>query len=232
MRFRNRTEAGQRLANKLTAYANRPDVLVLGLPRGGVPVAFALAHALHLPMDVLVVRKLGLPGEEELAMGAIASGGVRILNDDVVRAFGVSPATVDDVTAAAQREVTRREQVYRKDRPPRILHGRTVLLVDDGLATGATMRAAIAAVRHQQPARIVVAVPVAASSTCAALRAEVDEVVCVFEPEQLYAVGIWYDHFSQVSDAQVGALLTQAWQAEAHGLLQRANEGTSGKAER
>ncbi len=216
MRFQDRTEAGQRLAEKLTEYASRPDVLVLGLPRGGVPVAYTVARALHVPLDVVLARKLGVPGEEELAMGAVSSGGVRVLNDDVIRLCHISPDTVEAVAADQQREVVRREHLYRKDRPLPDLRGRTVILVDDGIATGATMRAAAAAVRHQQPARLVIAVPVAAASTCQALRAEVDELVCVLTPAEFFGVGLWYDHFPQISDAAVCALLAQAWKADAH----------------
>lgn len=214
MRFRNRTEAGQRLAEKLGMYANRPDVVVLGLPRGGVPVAYIVARTLNVPLDIIVSRKLGAPGEPELAMGAIASGGGRVLNDDVIRMCGVSPETLEVATANELREVARRERVYRNDRPLPDLKGRTVILVDDGVATGATIRAAAVAVRQQQPVRVVVAVPVAAASTCETLRAEVDEVVCVLEPIELYGVGLWYDHFSQISDDTVCSLLTEAWKVE------------------
>jgi len=178
-RFLDRTEAGQLLATKLTAYANRPDVLILALPRGGVPVAFEVARALHAPLDVIIVRKLGVPGEEELAMGAIASGGVRVLNDDVVQMLAIPEEVINKVSIHEQHEVERRERLYRGDRPAYDVHGRTVILVDDGIATGATMRAAVAAVRHQHPARIIIAVPVAASVTCEEFVAEVDELVCL-----------------------------------------------------
>lgn len=216
MRFRDRIEAGQRLTEDLAAYIGRPDVIVLGLPRGGVPVAAEVARALHAPLDVMIVRKLGVPGEEELAMGAISTGGVRVLNDDVIYAYQVSPEAVAAVTAREQHEVTRREQLYRKDRPLLRLEGKTVILVDDGIATGATMRAAIAAVRVQRPARIVVAVPVAATETCAALREIVDELVCVFSTEAFFGVGLWYDYFPQISDDEVREMLAQSWHATAH----------------
>ena len=209
-RFRDRTQAGQLLAAQLAAYVNRPDVLVLALPRGGVIVAFEVARALHAPLDVIIVRKLGVPGEEELAMGAIASGGVRVLNDDVVQLLGVSQDEINKVAAHEQREVERREHLYRGDRQAYELRGRTVILVDDGIATGATMRAAVAAVKQQQPARIVIAVPVAASSTCEEFAGEVDELVCVLRPEAFFAVGFWYEHFSQTTDDQVRDLLQQA----------------------
>lgn len=216
MRFRDRIEAGQRLAEDLAMYIGRPDVIVLGLPRGGVPVAAVVARALHAPLDVMIVRKLGVPGEEELAMGAISTGGVRVLNDDVIYAYQVSPEAVAATTAREQREVTRREQLYRKDRPLLGLEGKTVILVDDGIATGATMRAAIAAVRAQRPARIVVAVPVAATETCDALREDVDDLVCVFSTEAFFGVGLWYDYFPQISDEEVRELLAQSWHTTAH----------------
>src|ERR1700704_2876060 len=175
--YRDRSEAGQVLARKLTHYAGRQDVLVLALPRGGVPVAFEVAKALHAPLDVFLVRKLGVPGHEEFAMGAIATGGVRVINQDVVRSRGISPATIDAIAAREQQELERRERLYRGDRPSPDVRGRTVILVDDGLATGATMHAAIAALRRQQPARLVVAVPTAPPETCEALRAEGDDVI-------------------------------------------------------
>jgi len=215
-RFRDRTEAGQLLASKLTAYINHPDVLVLALPRGGVPVAFEVATALHAPLDVLVVRKLGVPGYEELAMGAIASGGVRVLNDDVVQMLGISEAMINKVAAQEQHEVERRECLYRGDRPASEVHDRTIILVDDGIATGATMRAAVAAVRQRQPARIIIAVPVAASATCEEFGARVDELVSVIRPEKFYAVGSWYEHFTQTTDEEVRNLLEQATHAQSH----------------
>jgi putative phosphoribosyl transferase len=212
MRFRDRSDAGRRLAAKLKAYAGRPDVLVLALPRGGVPVAFEVAQALHAPLDVFLVRKLGVPGHEELAMGALATGGVRVLNKDVVRKLGIPEDVIDAVSAAERRELERRERNYRGDQPPPDLRGRTVILVDDGLATGATMRAAVAAVRQQGPARVVVAVPVGAPETCAELREEADETVCAITPDPFYAVGLWYEDFSQTSNEEVRDLLEQAAQ--------------------
>jgi predicted phosphoribosyltransferase len=208
--FRDRTEAGRRLAEKLDRYAGQPDVLVLALPRGGVPVAYEVAMALNAPLDVYLVRKLGVPGHEELAMGAIATGGVRVLVPEVIQETGVPEAVVDRVTAHEQRELERRERAFRGDRPTIDVRGRTVILVDDGLATGATMRAAIAALRQQAPERVVVAVPTAAPATCESMRAEVDEVVCAITPEPFYAVGLWYDDFAQTTDDEVRALLERA----------------------
>ena len=205
--FRDRSDAGQQLASKLMTYANRADVLVLALPRGGVPVAFEVAEALHVPLDVFVVRKLGVPGHEELAMGAIATGGIRVLNDDVVEALGVPDRVIDAVTANEQWELEQREHRYRDDHPPPDIRGRTVILIDDGLATGATMRAAIAALRQQQPARIVIAVPTAAPEICDEFRSEVDEIVCAITPDPFYAVGLWYEDFAQTTDEEVRALL-------------------------
>jgi putative phosphoribosyl transferase len=208
--FRDRTEAGQLLATKLTGYVDRPDVLVLALPRGGVPVAFEVASALHAPLDVVIVRKLGVPGGEELAMGAIASGGVCVLNDDVVQMLGIPEEVIHKVAAHEQQELERCERLYRGDRPAYDVHGRTVILVDDGIATGATMQAAVAAVRQQQSARIVIAVPTAASATCEEFAAEVDELVCILRPEHFFAVGFWYENFSQTTDEVVRDLLNQA----------------------
>jgi putative phosphoribosyl transferase len=208
-RFRDRTEAGQHLAQLLTRYAGRADVLVLALPRGGVPVAFAVAQALQAPLDVLVVRKLGLPGQEELAMGAIASGGVRVLNDEVVNSLQVPKTVIDRVAAMEQAELERRERVYRGGRPAPVLRDQTVVLVDDGLATGTTMRAAIAAIRAQQPAQLIVAIPVAAADSLAALPPLVDELICVIAPETFYAIGLWYEDFSPTTDAEVCALLAR-----------------------
>jgi len=209
-RFRNRAEAGRRLAEKLASYANRPDVLVLALPRGGVPVGFEVADALGAPLDVFLVRKLGVPGYEELAMGAVASGGRRVLNDEIVRGLGISDTEIDAAVARELQELARRERLYRGDRPPPDVSGRTVVLVDDGLATGATMRAAVQALRQQQPARIVVAVPTASPDTCEALRAEADEVICTMTPEPFFAVGHWYDDFAQTTDDEVHDLLARA----------------------
>jgi putative phosphoribosyl transferase len=205
--FRDRTEAGRLLASRLTAYANRPGVLVLALPRGGVPVGYEVARALHAPLDVIIVRKLGVPGQEELALGAIASGGVRVLNDDVVRMLALPAEVIDSVVAHEQRELERREQLYRGDRPAHKVHGRTIILVDDGMATGATMRTAVAVVKQQQPTRIIIAVPVAASATCEELAAQVNAVVCVIRPKSFYAVGCWYERFPQTTDEEVRDLL-------------------------
>lgn len=210
MRFRDRREAGQVLAAQLQAYANRPDVVVLALPRGGVPVGYEVAQALRAPLDIFLVRKLGVPGHEELAMGALAAGGVRVLNDDVVRYLRISDATIDAVAEGEQRELERRERTYRDGRPPLDVRGRTVILVDDGLATGSTMRAATLALRPQRPAAIVVAVPVAAETTCAQFRNEVDDVVCVSTPEPFRAVGLWYVDFTQTTDGEVHDLLARA----------------------
>src|SRR5712672_166447 len=210
MIFRDRTDAGRFLAKKLARYKCRTDVLVLGLPRGGVPVAFEVAKALHAPLDVFLVRKLGVPGHEELAMGAIATGGVRVINEDVVRMLQIPDAVIDAVAAREQQELQRREHLYRDDLPPPNVQGRTVILIDDGLATGSTMRAAVMALRKQHPARIVVAVPVAAPSTCSELQAEVDEIICAQMPEPFYGVGFWYEDFSQISDKEVHDLLVQA----------------------
>ena len=215
LRFRDRIEAGERLSAKLSTYANRQDVLVLGLPRGGVPVAFEVARALDVPLDIITVRKLGVPGEEELAMGAIASGGVRVLNRDIVRMLGLSDATIDAVSTKEQRELARRELLYRGERALPELRGRTLILVDDGMATGATMRAAIQAVRQRDPAHVVVAVPVAALPTCDDLRSEGSDVVCVRETDALYAIGLWYDKFSQTTDAEIRDLLDRAWHRRA-----------------
>jgi predicted phosphoribosyltransferase len=198
------------LAAELQAYADRRDVVVLALPRGGVPVAFEVARALHAPLDVFVVRKLGLPGHEEVAMGAIATGGVRILNEDVVRRLGISEAVIEAVTGRERRELERRERLYRGGRPAPDVRRSTVILVDDGLATGSTMRAAIAALRKHGPARIVVAVPVGAPETCAEFQAEADETVCAVMPEPFHAVGQWYRDFSQTTDEEVHELLERA----------------------
>lgn len=208
--FRNRTEAGQLLATKLTAYANRPDVLILALPRGGVPVAFEIARALHVALDVIIVRKLGVPGQEELAMGAIAAGGVRILNEQVIQAYGLSPKVIDAASQREQRELERRARLYRGGMPMYDLRNRTVILVDDGIATGATIQAAITTVRELQAARIIVAVPIAAPSTCEKIAAEVDELICYRTTEAFFAIGLWYEQFPQTSDEEVRELLAQA----------------------
>ena len=208
--FRDRREAGRLLAAKLAGYANRQDVLVLALPRGGVPVAYEAARALNAPLDVFLVRKLGVPGHEELAMGAVAAGGVRVLNEDVVRSLGIPEYVIEEIAKQEQRELARRERLYRDDRPPPDIRGRIVILVDDGLATGATMHAAIEALRQQQPGRIVVAVPTASPQTCEELRAEVDDVICAITPEPFYAVGLWYQDFSQTTDEEVRDLLARS----------------------
>ena len=210
MLFADRRDAGRVLTGLLTKYANRDDVLVLALPRGGVPVAFEVAHALRAPLDVFIVRKLGVPGHEELAMGAIATGGVRVLNEDVVGALSLSTKVIDAVAAREEKELERRERIYRGARTPPDVRERTVILVDDGLATGSTMRAAVAALRKQRPARIVVAVPVAAAETCEEFKTEVDETVCAATPRMFNGVGRWYEDFSQTSDDEVHELLAQA----------------------
>jgi predicted phosphoribosyltransferase len=210
MIFRDRVEAGRRLAAQLTDYANRPDVLVLALPRGGVPVAFEVAEALRAPLDIFLVRKLGVPGHEELAMGAIATGGVRVINEDTVRHLQIPGEVIDAVAMDEQRELERRERAYRNDRPAPDVCGKTVVLVDDGLATGSTMRAAAAALRKQEPARIVVAVPVSAVQTCDEYRMGADEIVCAVTPEPFQAVGLWYEDFSQITDDEVRDLLARS----------------------
>ncbi len=210
MRFRDRHEAGKHLARQLVSYAGDPQVWVLALPRGGVPVAFEVAQALAVPLDICVVRKLGVPSQPELAMGAIATGGVRILNAALIQELGIGEATLEAITQRELRELERRERLYRGDRPPPDLEGQIVILVDDGLATGATMRAAIAAVQAAQPQRLVVAVPVAASAVCQELCDQVDEVVSTLMPHSLQAIGLWYDDFSQTSDAEVQRLLSLA----------------------
>lgn len=214
--FRDRADAGRRLASLLRSYAGRGDVLVLALPRGGVPVGYEVARALGAPLDVFLVRKLGVPGHEELAMGAIASGGVRVLNRDVVSALGIPPAAIEAMAAREARELERREREYRGDLLPPDVRGRTAILVDDGLATGSTMRAAIQALRRQQPAAIVVAVPVAAAETCAELAPLVDDMVCAATPHPFRAVGLWYEDFSQTGDEEVRELLAQGAGATSH----------------
>jgi len=220
MKFQDRTEAGWLLAKKLMAYQNCPDVLVLALPRGGVPVADEVARALDAPLDIFLVRKLGVPGHEELAMGAIASDGVRVMNENVTQYLHIPDEVIEEVAAKEQQELERRERLYRQDRPPLDVQGRTVILIDDGLATGSTMRAAAAALRQQHPARIVVAVPVAASSTCDEFKDEVDEVICGVTPEPFYAVGLWYEDFSQTTDEEVRDLLERAVLRASHRIPQ------------
>lgn len=208
-RFKDRTHAGKLLAQQLGAYAGRSDVIVLALPRGGVPVGFAVAQALGVELDVLLVRKLGMPGQEEYAMGAIASGGVRVIQPDI--ALVVPAHIIDTVAAREAKEIERRERLYRGARPTPDLHGRVVVLVDDGLATGSTMRAAVAVVGRQEPARVVVAVPVGARDSCEALAPEVDELVCLSMPTMFRAVSQWYKEFDQTSDEEVQDLLSSAW---------------------
>ncbi len=210
MIFPNRTEAGRRLAPRLRDYANRKGVIVLGIPRGGVPIAFEVAEYLKVPLDVLVLRKLGVPGHEELGFGAIASGGVRALNPEIVEALRISPRDIELVTNREAKELQRREHAYRGGRPPLDVRGRTVILIDDGIATGSGMRAAVAALRQMKPAQIVIAVPVAPASTCDSLRDEVNELICLETPEPFYGVGQFYYDFSQVSDEEVSELLDRA----------------------
>jgi len=219
MRFLNRQDAGRQLAASLGAYAGDPTVLVLGLPRGGVPVAYEVARALEAPLDVFVVRKLGVPGHRELAMGAIASGGLRVLNMDVIEALGISPAVVESVADRELLEIERQERTFRGSAPFPEFLGRTTIVVDDGLATGSTMRAAVGALRASNPARIIVAVPVAAAETTRRLQKEADGVVCLSAPADFHAVSMWYDDFSQTSDEEVRRLLeaSTAVSRTAHG---------------
>jgi len=208
--FRDRRDAGRQLAQKLERYAGDPNAIVLALPRGGVPVAFEVAEALRAPLDVFLVRKLGVPGHRELAMGAIASGGVRVLNAEVVNVLQISDAILDAVAEHEQQEIERQQRLYRGALPYPDLKGRTVIVVDDGLATGSTMRAAVRALRQMDPAKIVVAAPVAAAETCVSLAKEADEVVCVSIPDVFQAVSLWYQEFSQTNDEEVRHLLETA----------------------
>jgi predicted phosphoribosyltransferase len=210
--FRDRFDAGRRLAERLTGFVQDPESLVLALPRGGVPVGFEVARVLHVGLDIFLVRKLGLPGHEELAIGAIASGGVRVLNEDLVKELQLSRNLIDQITAREERELKRREDLYRRGRAPLPVRDRTIILVDDGLATGATMKAASRALRLQGPRRIILAVPVAAKQTCNEFRTDVDEVVCAYTPAPFIAVGIWYEDFSQITDEEVQRLLKLAEQ--------------------
>jgi len=216
MIFKNRADAGRKLAARLTRYADREDVLVLALPRGGVPVAYEVAKALNAPLDVFLVRKLGVPGHEELAMGAIASGGVRVINEELVNYLGIPMEVIDAIAAVEQRELERRAVAYRRNRPPPDVKDRVVILIDDGLATGSTMRAAAASLRLKKPRRIGVAVPVSSPETCDEFRHEVDEIVCAFTPQNFQGVGLWYEDFSQTADDEVRELLRQAMQAGHH----------------
>jgi predicted phosphoribosyltransferase len=222
MIFRDRVDAGQKLAEKLTEYAGRDDVLILALPRGGVPVALEVAQKLNAPLDVFLVRKLGVPGHEELAMGAIASGGVRVLNERTINYLNIPEEVIDRVAAKEQRELERREKTYRDDLPAPDVKGKTVILIDDGLATGSTMRAAVIALKQMNPTKIVVAVPVASDETCREFQQEVDAVVCAITPEPFYGVGLWYDDFSQTTDEEVRELLQKT--------ASRQNGSTSGAA--
>jgi putative phosphoribosyl transferase len=205
--FADRRQAGKQLATQLAAYADRSDLLVLALPRGAMPVAFEVARALRAPLDVFLVRKLGVPGQEELAMGAIASGGVRVLNEEVISRIHISSSAIDEIAHREEEELKRRERLYRGNRAAPGVQGRTVILIDDGLATGSTMRAAAIALRKMRPSKIIVAVPVAAAETCADLRSEVDEVICSATPEPFMAVGAWYSDFEQTNDQEVRELL-------------------------
>jgi len=211
--FVDRADAGQILAGQLSAYANCKDVIVLALPRGGVPVAFEVARELNAPLDVFVVRKLGAPGQEELAMGAIASGDVVVINDDVVKALKIPNELIAAAVEHERQELARREAIYRGNRAPLDVEDKTVILIDDGLATGSTMRAAVAALRNKSPARIVVAVPIGAASTCAELRSIADDCVCAIAPEHFRAVGLWYDDFAQTDDAEVCDILNRSTEA-------------------
>ena len=215
MLFRS-VDAGRKLAARLTRYANRGDVLVLALPRGGVPVAYEVAKELKAPLDVFLVRKLGVPGHEELAMGAIASGGIRVVNEELVHYLGIPDEVIDAIAAVEQQELERRAEAYRDDRPPPDIKDHVVILIDDGLATGSTMRAAAASLRLQKPRRIVVAVPVSSPETCDEFRSEVDEIVCALTPEHFQGVGLWYKDFSQTSDEEVRELLKRAAQQDRH----------------
>lgn len=213
MIYRDRRDAGKHLAELLKDYANRGDVLVLALPRGGVPVAYEVAKALNAPLDIFLVRKLGVPGYSELAMGAIASGGVSVLNEDIVDYLGIPSEVIDRIAADELKELERRERAYRGHRAEPDVKGKTVILVDDGLATGSTMRAAVSALRQQNPARIIVAVPVSAPQTCNEYRMGVDEIICALTPEPFFGVGQWYEDFSQTTDEEVRELLEEARRA-------------------
>jgi len=212
--FKNRSDAGKRLAAKLQGYANRPNTVVLGLPRGGIPVAFEVATKFGLPLDVFVVRKLGVPGHEEFAMGAIASGGIRVLNEDAIRSLNIPREMIESVAEKEGEELRRREQLYRGNHPVFDVRDQTVILVDDGLATGATMRAAVQALRKQKPLSIIVAVPAAAPEACEELGEEADEIICAITPDPFFSVGSWYVDFSQTTDEEVNQLLSIAHKAE------------------
>ncbi len=215
MVFENREDAGRRVAAQLAGYAGRADVLVLGIPRGGVPVAFEVARALDAPLDVFLSRKLGVPGQEELAFGAVAGGNVRVLDEELISELSISGAQIEEITLRVRAELERRERLYRDGRSAPDVDGKTVVLVDDGIATGSSMLAAIKTLRHMRPARLVLAVPVAPASTCRRLREQVDELVCVHMPELFYAIGQFYEDFSQVADEEVVELLRRAAQERA-----------------
>jgi len=208
--FRNRREAGKKLAEELLHYANRSDVIVLALPRGGVPVAYEVSLALNVALDIFIVRKLGLPGQEELAIGAIASGGIRVLNEDIIHMLNILEEVIENVAERELQELQRRERHYRGNHPAPEVRDRTVILIDDGLATGASMRAAVTGLHAQGPARIVIAVPVSAPQTCEAFEKEVDEIVCAITPEPFVGVGWWYEDFSQTTDEGVRLFLKDA----------------------
>jgi putative phosphoribosyl transferase len=205
--FRDRFDAGRQLAAALQHYATCPNLLILALPRGGVPVGYEIARSLNAPLDLMLVRKLGVPGHEELAMGAIAAGGIRIVSDDIVAAFAIPDRVIATVAANEEEELDRRGRTYRDQQPPPLIRGRTIILVDDGLATGSTMRAAAAALRSQRPERLVGAVPVAPPASCAELSREMDEVYCLLTPDPFFSVGSWYQDFSQIDDEEVRSLL-------------------------
>jgi putative phosphoribosyl transferase len=227
-RLHDRKEAGQRLAQALGRYRDHPNAIILGLPRGGVPVAYEIAQALHLPWDICLVRKLGLPGHKELAMGAIAANGVRVLNYEVIAWHSISSKQIEEVAAKELRELQRRDHVYRGTREAPKLRDRVVIIVDDGLATGASMRAAIQVIQQQQPAQVVVAVPVAPKSACEELSHAVDQVVCLMQPETFYAIAQWYDNFAQVSDEEVCTLLGQFPSSTTHPTSNNREKGSLG----
>lgn len=205
--FMDRYEAGKILAEQLKSYSKKDNTIVLALPRGGVPVAYEIAKLLSLPLDVFIVRKLGVPGHEELAMGAIATGNITVFNDEIVRDFAISTSAIDEVIQSEKIELQRRNSTYRNDKPLPVFENKNIILVDDGIATGATMKAAIKALKQQKPAKIIIAIPVAAFSTCEELEKSVDELVCLLKPHDFYAVGVWYENFSQTTDEEVFELL-------------------------
>lgn len=210
MLFKDRQDAGKKLAEKLKAYKGQQDIIVLALPRGGIPVGFEIAKSLEVPLDIFIVRKLGVPGHEELAMGAIADGGIIVLNEEIIQQLGITQVLIDRITQDESKEVARRESLYRRGRPAYKLGGKTIIVVDDGLATGASMRAALIAVKEKKPRKIIAAVPVGAAETCKSLRTYVDELVCLLVPPSFGAVGSWYEDFSQTTDAEVESLLDSA----------------------